>query len=163
MLNNSFSVMKNRHVVRENRAFEMECIHNLENLTRVLWEYISTHDNINETIYDSHQPNNTLKSGFEVSCQPHEAFISTCILKLVQARKEDSGKYICYVGEENEAKSTNDSNLLKPVTEIELVVRGNKLNSYHAAYSNSYLDENLYFMQSLHVAFVLKFENSYIQ
>ena len=97
-------LQKDRSVIRKNVALEMDCSHKLENVTRITWDYISTHDNINETIYDSQQPNNTLKSGFEVSCQPHEAFISTCILKLVQARKEDSGKYICYVGEENEAK-----------------------------------------------------------
>ena len=76
---------------------------------------------MNETIYDSQQPNKIFKSGFEASCQPHNNVISKCILKLVKARKEDSGKYICYVEEENEAKF--DSNL-KPVTEIELVVRG---------------------------------------
>ena len=116
-------MQKDRYVLREQRSFEIKCKHKLENVTRVTWEYISTHDNINETIYDSQQPNNTLKSGFEAFCQPHESFISTCILKLVQARKEDSGKYICYVGEENEAKL--DSNLLKPITEVELVVRGN--------------------------------------
>ena len=112
--------------MRENRPFEIKCKHKLGKVTRVTWEYFSTsditmHGNRNDIIYNSQQPSNTLKSGFEVFCQPHEAFISTCILKLVQAKKEDSGKYICYVGEENEAKL--DSNL-KPVTEIELVVRG---------------------------------------
>ena len=109
-------------MLREHKSFEMDCNHKLEKVTRVTWEYISTHDNINEIIYDS-QFNKISKSSFEVSCQPHEAFISTCILKLVQAREEDSGKYICYVGEENEAMF--DSNLLKPITEVELVVRGN--------------------------------------
>ena len=89
------------------------------------------HDNVNSTIYDSQQPINPLKSGLEVSCKPHNNVISTCILKLVQARKEDSGKYVCYVGEENEAKY--GSNLLKPITEIELVVRGNCFK-YHYLY-----------------------------
>ena len=116
-------LQKDMHVIGENKPFEMGCYHKLEDISRVRWEYFSISNNTNETIYDSQQPNNTLKSGFEVSCQPHEAFISTCILKLVHARKEDSGKYVCYVGEENEAKL--DSNLLKPVTEIELFVRGN--------------------------------------
>ena len=111
--------------MREHKSFEMDCNHKLEKVTRVTWEYISTHDNekINELIYDSQQPNNTLKSGFEVSCQPHNGVISICTLKLVQARKEDSGKYICYVGEENEAK-------LKPIIEIELVIRGNFVMNY---------------------------------
>ena len=122
-------MQKDRYVLREHRSFEMDCNHKLGKVTRVTWEYFSTHDIINRTIYDSQQPNNTLKSGFEVSCQPHEAFISTCILKLVQARKEDSGKYICYVGEENGAKY--DSNLLKPTTEVELVVRGNCFKNHY--------------------------------
>ena len=109
--------------MRENKPFEMDCNHKLENVVRVRWEYASIPDIRSETIYDSQQSNDALKSGFEVSCQPHNNVISTCILKLVQARKEDSGKYICYVGEENGAML--DSNLLKAITEIELVIRGN--------------------------------------
>ena len=122
-------MQKDRYVLREHRSFEMDCNHKLDKVTRVQWEYISTHDTINRTIYDSQQPINTLKSGFEVSCQPHNNVISKCTLKLVQARKEDSGKYICYVEEENEAKL--DSKLLKKVTEIELVVRGNCFKNHH--------------------------------
>ena len=122
---------EDRYVLRENTNFELVCDHKLENISRVTWEYISTYDNKVETIYDSQQPNNTVKSGFRVSCEPHQAIISTCILKLVRARKENSGNYTCNVGEENEASF--ESNLLKPITKIELVIRGlliNYLSSY---------------------------------
>ena len=115
-------MQKDRYAMRESYPFETDCNHKLENITRVRWLYISTtHVNINETIFDS-QSNKILKDGFEISCQPHQTFISTCLLKVVRARKEDSGKYICYVGK------NSVSNLMKPVFEIELVVRGN--NTY---------------------------------
>ena len=111
--------------MRENSPVEMDCNGELknENVTRVRWEYISTHDigNGNEIIYDS-QSDKKLKDGFEISCQPHQTFISKCSLTLVRARKDDSGKYICYVGVASETKF--DSNL-EPIGETELVVRGN--------------------------------------
>ena len=112
---------EDRYVIRENGTVGMDCNHEQENVTRVLWKYKSTHDNTTETIYDS-QSNKSLRTGFEISCTHNQSFISTCFLTLVQARKEDSGKYICYVGQGNDAKF--DSNLLKPNIEIELVIKG---------------------------------------
>ena len=112
-------------MVRENKPFQMGCYHTFENITRVRWEFVSTDNKINEVIYDS-LSNKTMKSGFEISCQSHGTFIPNCILKLVQARKEDSGKYICYVGKENEAMF--DSILFKNITEVELIVRGRQPN-----------------------------------
>ena len=112
---------EDRYVVRENSPVGMDCIHEQENVTRVIWKYQSTHDNTTETIYDS-QSNKSLRTGFEISCKPHQTFTPMCTLTLVQARKEDSGKYICYVGQGNYAKF--DSHLLKPIIEIELVIKG---------------------------------------
>ena len=112
---------EDRYVVRENSPVGMDCNHEQENVTRVLWKYKSTHDNITETIYDS-QSNKSLRTGFEISCKHHQSFITISFLKMIQARKEDSGKYICYVGQGNDAKF--DSNLLKPIIEIELVIKG---------------------------------------
>ena len=100
----------------------MDCKHEAENITRIGWEYISNHCKTNETIYDS-QFNKILKSGFVVNCKAHPTFIPTCILKLIQAKQEDSGRYICHVGEGHEAQF--DSNMLMPIVEINLVVRGN--------------------------------------
>ena len=113
---------EDRHVVRENSPAGMDCNHEQENVTRVTWKYKSTHDNTTETIYDS-KSNKSLRTGFEISCKHQQIFISTCFLTLVQARKEDSGKYICYVGQGNDAKF--DSTFLKPIIEIELMVKGN--------------------------------------
>ena len=113
---------KDRFVVRENNPVEMDCHGKLENITRVRWEFTSTQEIRSEIIYDS-QSNQKLRPGFEVSCQPHQTFISKCNLKLVYARKEDSGIYICSIREGNEAML--DSNLLKTISEIELVIRSN--------------------------------------
>ena len=116
---------RDRYAVRESDHFEMDCKHKLENITRIRWQYISTTQaNTSETIFDS-QSKKILKDGFEISCQPHQTFISTCLLKVVRARKEDSGKYICYVGKNSKRDSVSD--FIKPVFEIELVVRGNIL------------------------------------
>ena len=118
-------MQKDRYTVRESDPFEMDCKHKHENITRVRWQYISTtHANTSETIFDS-QSKKILKDGFEISCQPHQTFISKCLLKVVRARKEDSGKYICYVGKDSGTDSVSD--LMKPLFEIELVVRGNIL------------------------------------
>ena len=80
-------MLKDRYAVRESDPFGMNCMNKHENITRVRWQYISTtHANINETIFDS-QSNKILKDGFEISCQPHQTFISKCLLKVVRARK----------------------------------------------------------------------------
>ena len=111
--------------MRENSPVEMDCNGELknENVTRVRWEFISTHDirNESEIIYDS-QSEKELKNGFEVSCQPHQTFISKCTLTLLQAKYKNSGKYLCCAGDASETKL--DSNL-EPIVEIELVIRGN--------------------------------------
>ena len=112
---------EDRYVVRENSPAGMDCNHEQENVTRVIWKYKSTHDNTTETIYDS-QSNKSLRTGFEISCKHLQTFTPMCTLTLVQARKEDSGKYICYVGQGNDAKF--DCHLLKPIIEIELVIKG---------------------------------------
>ena len=118
-------MQKDRYALRESDHFEMDCKHKFENITRVRWQYISTTQaNTSETIFDS-QSNKILKDGFNTSCQSHQTFISTCLLKVVRARKEDSGKYICYVGKDSGTDFVSD--FMKPVLEIELVVRGNNL------------------------------------
>ena len=112
---------RDRFEVRENTDFEMECNHGLENITRIRWEYIASQEKKSEIIYDSQT--SAPKIGFEVFCQPHQTFKSKCTLKLMQAKKDDSGKYICFIVEES---GTNfDSHLLKSINEIELVITGN--------------------------------------
>ena len=113
---------ENRYAIRENSPVQLNCNHEQENVKRVVWQYKSAHDYKTETIYDS-QSKKSLRTGFEISFNPHQTFRPMCTLILVQARKEDSGKYICYVGQRNDAKF--DSNLLKPIIEIELMVKGN--------------------------------------
>ena len=41
----------------------------------------------------------------------------------MQAKKDDSGKYICFIVEESETNF--DSHLLKSIIEMELVITGN--------------------------------------
>ena len=112
---------RDRFEVRESTNFEMECNHGLKNITRLRWEYIASQEKKSEIIYDSQT--SELKIGFEVFCQHHQTFISKCTLKLMQAKKKDSGKYICFIVEESETNF--DSHLLKSIIEIELMVTGN--------------------------------------
>ena len=117
---------RDRFAVRESSAFDMNCNLGLENVTRIRWEYIASQETKSEIIYDSQSNQKILKTGFEVTCQPHQTFISKCTLTLIYARKEDSGKYICYVGEERIFDSS-----LKPINEIELVIRGKIYKQYN--------------------------------
>ena len=96
----------------------LPCEHNVMNLTRARWSHVSLQGVMNYQLYYMDWSEAT-NNNYEGLCESHQ---HSCNLKILQAKKESAGKYICMVGESLEFEEKYGLDQLTYFIEIQLVV-----------------------------------------
>ena len=98
----------------------LPCEHNINNLTRAIWNHVSLQGVMNYQLYYMDWSEAT-NSNYKGLCESHQP---SCNLKILQANQESAGRYICMVGESLEFEKKYGLFQMTYFIEIELVVGG---------------------------------------